>query len=746
MIRQYGSIWIATVAIWGVLLGMMEFHIYKGSLGVSMCIVILMLAFWGWLKKDFRIMILVLSGAVLLVANGLYWNEEKEYEKLSHFFIGQTATFFVSIDSTGVLTEGIDTRSIRYEVKLKEIHYGDGDAREGNGRAYFYIDEKNQRLYQIGQQLWVKGKIVPFRKYQNPGHINLSYRRKGAGVIGTLYREPGSVITEVGKEESVQGKLQEIQGKISDLLRKGLPEEKAMLLSSLLFGGNYDRLNPRVVDDFATTGIIHILSVSGSHVAMLFSVVFLIGRAMRVNRYMQCAISIFVVLVYATLTGWVPPVVRAFVMGTAGIVAIVFHRKFLGLHWLGLVVLFMVLHNPYIIADISFQLSVGATLGITLFYLPLVEVCRKNGIGNKWIASLLSISISAQVFIIPFILYYFHALPMYVALGNLLVAPILEWTIVGGLLGLVISAIWMPIGQIILSVVGDGIYFAVWVNSWIAKLPGATWSYRGLTIWEVGIYYTIICWWIWERGVNIARARKTHYMMVGTIFLLLFSINMVKNSSDSLQRIIIPDIGTGTIVLIENKGHFLLYYNEGERASMSAYREAKSVLEYLGVRKVDVCIYDTSPKFTLQMIPVTSANIIVRGSNNDTANVRMASGELVSVRGNGDGFIWRSNPGVIIGREALEIVNGESTCVIARNTLRDSITGKTFLAGTIWFRNLALSENVDAVILPSNLTYRWDGGEYEDGMRLVASNVYKTREGMLIGEMSRGGWKITKGY
>ena len=87
------------------------------------------------------------------------------------------------------------------------------------------------------------------------------------------------------------------------------------ILMTLLFGGNYSDIPEYIMNSFSATGIVHILSVSGSHVALLFGFLYFLGKWLHLPKRLVITGSIFLVIFYSVLSGLVPPVVRAAVMG-----------------------------------------------------------------------------------------------------------------------------------------------------------------------------------------------------------------------------------------------------------------------------------------------------------------------------------------------------------------------------------------------------------------------------------------------
>jgi competence protein ComEC len=144
--------------------------------------------------------------------------------------------------------------------------------------------------------------------------------------------------------------------------------------------------------------------------------------------------AVLLVLVYAAMSGFVPPVIRASLMGILAVIGVLLERGRTALNLLGAAVAGMLLWNPYFLFDISFQLSVCASAGILLFYEPLRHALARLGKIPPRICEGCALSTAAQVLVLPIILYNFHSFPLYFIPANQIVVPLLEWVIIGGLL------------------------------------------------------------------------------------------------------------------------------------------------------------------------------------------------------------------------------------------------------------------------------------------------------------------------
>lgn len=197
------------------------------------------------------------------------------------------------------------------------------------------------------------------------------------------------------------------------------------LIAAMVFGYRQN-LDPEISKTYTNTGVVHILAVSGLHVALVYGVLlfltkFLVRFKLQKLRYfLLLACLIF----YTLLTGCTASVCRASLMLSVFIFSDMLNRKSYGINTLSSSAFILLLVDPNHLFQAGFQLSYLAVAGILIFN-PWVEQLYKPK--YKWIQkiwSLLAVSISAQLSTLPLCLYLFHQFPVYFLLANLFVIPL----------------------------------------------------------------------------------------------------------------------------------------------------------------------------------------------------------------------------------------------------------------------------------------------------------------------------------
>ncbi|MEO0141241.1 MAG: ComEC/Rec2 family competence protein [candidate division WOR-3 bacterium] len=205
------------------------------------------------------------------------------------------------------------------------------------------------------------------------------------------------------------------------------PENFGLSLGFLL--GERDRIPKPLLDDFRSTGLMHLLALSGLHVGLIF-LILTVGLSFLSKRW-GASIAAGLVWIYAFFVGASPSVIRAAIFVSLFTLAYISGRKRSDLNTLGAAALATLLVNPSWIADIGFQLSYLATFGI-LYYMR--GVWLSGSWFRKWVISPILVTLSAQVFVAPVLLSEFGALSLWAFPLNIACVPLLglvmsEWAL-----------------------------------------------------------------------------------------------------------------------------------------------------------------------------------------------------------------------------------------------------------------------------------------------------------------------------
>ncbi len=202
-------------------------------------------------------------------------------------------------------------------------------------------------------------------------------------------------------------------------------------------------MDSATVSDFSKTGLAHILAISGSHIAVIFFIIYFICTSVFPRKYRMAAIvsSLLFIWGFAAFIGFGNSVVRACVMLTVYHIFLLLQRKADFLHSMALAAFFILLIDSQQIFDVGFQLSFAAVFGIFWLNQPLLKLFPKTkSKTQRFMMNILTVSLAAQISTLPLVLYYFHQFSFISIIANLIIIPLAEVVIVFSLQMVVLIA------------------------------------------------------------------------------------------------------------------------------------------------------------------------------------------------------------------------------------------------------------------------------------------------------------------
>ncbi len=343
-----------------------------------------------------------------------------------------------------------------------------------------------------GDALTATGKVNLFHAYHNPGQPDWSAALASRGIVARLSVVPGTVrISPKSESDSIVSRIDRWRTLVRAAMMKAMPDNDAALIMGMLFGG-YEGIDRQTVRDFAATGIVHILSVSGAHIALVAAAVFWLTRRCSLPERWGAGIASLAMVSYGMVSGFSAPVVRSVIMGLICVAGLALGRTSSSRRALAVATMGMLVYEPRNLFDISFQLSVGCTAGLLYFY-PRLAALLQGLIPSRAVPGIAA-TLAAQIGVVPFLAWYFGTFPLISLAANLLVVPILEVVILIGLLAAILAGGFAAAAQLLFVVSSLLMGLAVEVNRFLCRLPGGSVSLAAMGLGEGSLYYIVLFW------------------------------------------------------------------------------------------------------------------------------------------------------------------------------------------------------------------------------------------------------------
>ena len=257
----------------------------------------------------------------------------------------------------------------------------------------------------------------------------------------------------------------------------------AEVLQGMVLGDD-EGVSQETTDAFRASGLLHIMAVSGENVVLLCAMWSFAFALLGLDRLVRTLMLLPLVATYVLLTGASPSIVRAGVAGILGLLAVLASRPSDGwILWLAPAAWLLTM-NPDNLYDVSFQLSFAAVAGLLLIARPLtLALAFLPGPLPESVGVTTAASIStAPVSILTFGSASLVSIPAN-ALGGFVLGPIMFLGMLSLLLGFVSEWVSAPLNV----VAGLFIGFLLAVSRLFAGLPGAVYTYQGVTLrWSRG--------------------------------------------------------------------------------------------------------------------------------------------------------------------------------------------------------------------------------------------------------------------
>lgn len=361
-----------------------------------------------------------------------------------------------------------------------------------------------------------------------------------------------------------------IRTHIANFINKSLPAESAGLYRAVLLGDR-STIAPAVLDSFKGAGAMHILAISGMHMALLgfflfISIFWILRRSEQLIlatsvRKLSMLLCIPLLLLYTMLAGAQAPVVRSLIMSLFVIAAFSTDRMRSPITILAGAGLVMLMLNPTALEGASFQLSFAAVAAILIItpritqLLPIQSADNTRSLFSKrilrWLFTAIAVTISATIGTAPLLLYHFNRLSTVTIPANLVVEPLIcLWSLPCGFLAIPFMFFFPPLAELILQTGAPGLVISVKVTSFLTNMPFSTLWLPDPPPAAIALYYiSLILLLTVPISSLLLKPAKTGFVV--SLIIFIFPLTPVSGYFRGGNTVSFIDIGHGSSGLIE---------------------------------------------------------------------------------------------------------------------------------------------------------------------------------------------------
>ena len=276
---------------------------------------------------------------------------------------------------------------------------------------------------EYGDIVFVSGKLNIPEKPVFPYIFDYNLYLQRENIYTIFYQQNFELI------EKQPNKIKQISLKVKNNIENKIDNFFNSSVSSVLksmITGNKSSLDKDIKEDFINTGLIHILVISGLHIGFCAAIFMFCFKLLGLKLNYVYLLTIPALFFYVLLTGANPPAIRAAIMFSCLLIALMLNREPLIYNALALSALIILIFNPQSLFTASFQLSFMATFGLLYLY-PKFSMCfgkiKNKLLGSIW--NIICITLSAQIALIPLLVFYFGKLSVVSFALNLIIVPII---------------------------------------------------------------------------------------------------------------------------------------------------------------------------------------------------------------------------------------------------------------------------------------------------------------------------------
>lgn len=367
------------------------------------------------------------------------------------------------------------------------------------------------------------------------------------------------------------------------------------VINGICFGED-DALSAQAVSNFRVSGVSHLFSVSGFHLAVIAQGVMWLLCRFRASRFLRAVITSLTVGFFMILVGLGPSVIRAGVLCLLVQLSTCAKRQADTRNSLGIALLLLLVSNPYAVYDVSLLLSFFATFGLVFLCEPLRKILLRP-IPDKFchrfpriygaletVVTLCCLTLSATIATLPVTILFFGEVSVVSLPANLLSSYPASFIMIAGCVASVFAlAGWSWVAAPLLFLNGLAANFLLWVAETVSKFPVTTLAIRDtyLLLWVVGTLLLLYA------GFRLLRKRGVIMVSAASVVVLIASLVIRFYATNGVSHIRAVGLSRDVAVYLQDQSRTVLFLSP---ESVNDLYTVRTQLRQDGVERVDVLV------------------------------------------------------------------------------------------------------------------------------------------------------------
>lgn len=525
----------------------------------------------------------------------------------------------------------------KYDKYIAEISFINQESKCGKILLYVPLNKS----LKIGDIIFTTAELVDISQPKNPNEFSYSSYLEKQYIYKQSFIKENFIV--LGHKKTWNYFIDNIrQGLINSFNIHNFSKETQSFINAFLFGQR-NEVSAEMNEDYTKAGVIHILAISGLHIAILYGMLLYIFKALHFGykqRFIKLIISLVFLWMFAFITGMSASVVRSVMMFSIIAIAMSFDKNQNIYNAMAISFLCLTLWKPNFIYDVGFQLSYLSVF-IIIVCAPIYKKCHitKYKIVHFCI-DLFTISLSAQLFLLPLILYYFHQFPTLFLIANAIVIPLSNFILYGLVFILILNFIFPSISIFTGKILE---FFIELLNKYINWIANFDYSVvKNIPFNQVLLWTSMLVLFVCLKCLFKFNYKNLSHVLL-TIVLLQISYLFCINKESKIEEFIIWNTYKNHTISIEKEKSIKLFSNNFEKidnveAILENDKFNKPIIKlpkqnfyvfkentimvidqttYLKNSKANILILTQSPKINLErIISEYNPQIIIADANN----------------------------------------------------------------------------------------------------------------------------------
>ena len=456
-------------------------------------------------------------------------------------------------------------------------------------KFYLYTNKGNKEELKYGDLIEINGEYQIPSEARNYKGFNYREYLKTKKIYGSIKANSNQVkIVKRNQLNPIIMISNRIRNHIISKSNDLLPQETSSLLVGILIGDKSE-ISEDIIQNFKTSNLSHMLSVSGAHTSyIILGATFILSKS-KISKKWIYKLTICILILYMFITNFTASVTRACFMAIIILGANLLYRKPDIWNSISISLLVILIINPFAIDEIGLQLSYLGTIGIILFNKNVEDFLNKIKI-NKKLSKLLSVTISAQIMIMPIMAYRFNTISLSFFISNILASPFLGINIILGFITIFVTLISFNIAKMLAILLDLFLKILIFISKFTSKLPLSSIVIKTPCIFTIILIYCLVLilnyiYCVYNSNLNLRLFQKRilkklnkknikEFLSITLILIIIFNIfSFCYSLIPRDLRIYFIDVGQGDscLIITPNNKKILIDGGEGEPEVLLSY-------------------------------------------------------------------------------------------------------------------------------------------------------------------------------